>query len=582
MITYPMSRDRQAGRAAVVIFGHTLAAIIGGMTTGCGRHSLGSRQGGQSGPRDGMSEGVGESQAGFNDGGVDGPVWGDGRQPISGEGGAGSTDVVLQAADGPRGTEDGRAFGNEVGVPRADRAPLGVARLEILPGHVTILVGEQRSLIAFVTYEDGTSADVSDLCTWGSWKPEVATVASGGGAPGQVTGRTLGWTQIEASCLGKSATAVEVRVEIRKPVQLQVVPLMTMAAVGEVVQYRGIITYSDGTTAQSEPNTRWMSSNPTVALVYTGIGGRNDPPPGQVITLAVGTTEIKAYVMGLSGSATLMVAATALKEIQVSPLARRLPSGLAQGFVATALFSDFTSRDVTESVAWLSIDPSIAVVSNDLASKGRVTARSVGRVDVQARISGIMGRSVVEVLKETVSQVRLDPATIASPVEVRTPLRATAVLSNGAPYDLGTAGIWTSSEPSVVTIDMVGEQVIVRPLAAGSASLTLNAGGVTVILPCQISPVRLEKVEIVPPQASIQGGETLAFRAVALYADGSRFDVTDQTQWQSAGPGLVSVSNAWATRGVVATVAMHVSVKASVSGSFAGQKGTADITVLGQ
>jgi hypothetical protein len=85
------------------------------------------------------------------------------------------------------------------------------ARLQsvaIVPGSVSVAVGETRPLGLSGLYEDGSTREIGARATWASSQPGVARVAGGTGAPGAVTGVAAGTTTITATVQGQHASAM--------------------------------------------------------------------------------------------------------------------------------------------------------------------------------------------------------------------------------------------------------------------------------------------------------------------------------------------------------------------------------------
>lgn len=470
----------------------------------------------------------------------------------------------------------GATYGGSTTTAELNCGAMRIEQLEVVPRTLSLGPGDQHQLVAVARYPDGTTVDVSAVCTWESSHPGVATVDIAGPRAGQVTARTLGSTSMKASCMG-SAAAASIVVEARRPLAIGIVPISPVVVVGAVTPLRAIVTYSDGSTENVSRLAAWTSSDQSVATFSAvGGGGRFDPLQGEAVPLAPGTTKITAKYLGLSASTTMTVVATAVVDIQVTPYRRSLPKGLAAGLTATALYSDNTTRDITREAAWNSDNVSVIVVSNAAASKGRVTALAAGTALVSARLAGNVGTASFTVLGDTVERVELSPRVVSTPVEVSTPIEATAILTSGARFDLLGAGIWTSSSESVAFVVSGQRETVLKPVAPGRATVRVDAAGVIADLPCEITAVKLSTLTVSPDRAALKLGQQQALTASALYADGSRYDVTEQALWTSGSIAVIRVSNAFGARGVATAVTAGTT---QVEALFAGNKGTASITV---
>ncbi|PEA54916.1 hypothetical protein CON64_10320 [Bacillus pseudomycoides] len=79
-----------------------------------------------------------------------------------------------------------------------------------------------------------------------------------------------------------------------------------------------------------------------------------------------------------------------LVSIKIDPKTLSLCSGLSHQFTATGMYSDKSTRDITNLVEWYSSNPSSAIVSNEKETKGLTTAIDTGEAQIFARLDGIM------------------------------------------------------------------------------------------------------------------------------------------------------------------------------------------------
>ena len=102
---------------------------------------------------------------------------------------------------------------------------------------------------------------------------------------------------------------------------------------------------------------------------YTVYGDYSKPNPQRrvvdaVASGAVGTAVVSATDPGtsVSGSTTVTVTAAVLVSIQVTPSSPSVAKGTTQGFVATGVYSDGSTQDLTNAVTWNSSDAAAATI----------------------------------------------------------------------------------------------------------------------------------------------------------------------------------------------------------------------------
>ena len=83
-----------------------------------------------------------------------------------------------------------------------------LSSIAVTPGSPSLQVGLVLQLAATGTYSDGSTADISDLVTWSSSNPNVATISSSGLATAVASGNT----NVMASLAGMSSPPVTLTV----------------------------------------------------------------------------------------------------------------------------------------------------------------------------------------------------------------------------------------------------------------------------------------------------------------------------------------------------------------------------------
>ena len=124
-------------------------------------------------------------------------------------------------------------------------------------------------------------------------------------------------------------------------------------AKGLSTQFTATGNYSDGSTEDLTELVDWSSSNELFASIDSS---------GLAKSLGVGSSTITATLDGVTGSATLHVTAAELVSIAVTPLNSTVLEGSSQAFQATGTYTDETTGDVTDLVAWSSSNLAVATI----------------------------------------------------------------------------------------------------------------------------------------------------------------------------------------------------------------------------
>src|SRR5208337_2872050 len=108
---------------------------------------------------------------------------------------------------------------------------------------------------------------------------------------------------------------------------------------------------SDGSQQSANSTVTWQSSQPSVTTVNT---------QGYATAVGKGVAQVSAAYQGMTRSSSITVAPAALMSIAVSPNQISLPAGETEQLTATGTFTDGTTQNLTQSVAWISSGPATA------------------------------------------------------------------------------------------------------------------------------------------------------------------------------------------------------------------------------
>jgi trimeric autotransporter adhesin len=348
---------------------------------------------------------------------------------------------------------------------------------------------------------------------------------------------------------------------------LELSPPTVTIAVG--VGYTGFVAtavYADGSTADVTAQTTLASADTTIAQVT-----------GHTVTgLKAGTTTIKATYGGLSASASLTVTAAALQSITIDGIT---PVAVGQFILitATGVFADGTKQDITVQAAWITSSPALATVAVDTATgKAKLTGVAAGTVSISATLSGVTGKASVTVTAAAMTRIDVTPTQPIMQQGTSRAFQATATYSDGTTGDVTAQATWSSSSPSNATVTASTTGVVVKAVAAGSATITATVGTLKGSTTVTVTAPTLLSIALAPATWSPNVGGKQAFTATATYSDTSTADVTISATWSSSSASVVSVSNAAGSQGNATALAVGT---AQITASLSGITGSATVTV---
>ncbi len=257
------------------------------------------------------------------------------------------------------------------------KTPTAIA---ITPPTPEVRITKTLSLVATVTFDDGSTSTAVPGITWTSTVPANATVA----VDGKLTGVKIGTTQVKAQ-LGGLSTTVNAKIIDAEITRIDVNPVSQSVPAGDSATFTVKATYSNGVTGPLTTGVTWSSTAEAIAKFPVTTSG-------VMTTLVKGTATARATLPSCVGvtncpaSGTLTVTDAVLRSIAVAPANSVLVAGsAARQFTVTGTYSDGTKKTVTTGVAWNSSDANSASISNT----GLVNGLMQGYVTITAAMTGI-------------------------------------------------------------------------------------------------------------------------------------------------------------------------------------------------
>jgi hypothetical protein len=323
-------------------------------------------------------------------------------------------------------------------------------------------------------------------------------------------------------------------------------PCVTLSATPTTVIVPGAaqLTWDSGTGPFQAASCTLSASDGTFVspVVFTGASGSASTGPLNV----VGTYSAQLVCSTATANTITSFAHTTVNVIQLSSVSvgpsTPPPQVAAGGTVqlkATGTYSDQSTTDLTNTVAWTSGDSSSATVT----SGGLVTciATAAKQVVISAASAAVTGTVQVNCLAPTLNSIAVAPqnSTVLAGGSVQ--LTATAAYSYGPSQDLTASATWTSSDVTVATVS----GGLVTCVAGANRAATINASSGAVVgsttVNCQ-APV-LQSILVTPqwpPEVPIGG--TLQLTATGTYSSGPPKNLTNVAAWTSNAPKIATVS----------------------------------------
>jgi uncharacterized protein YjdB len=289
-------------------------------------------------------------------------------------------------------------------------------------------------------------------------------------------------------------------------------------------------------TATAATDVTWSMADAAVATVTPGAGGH-----ATILGVKAGITTLTVTGQGVRDTFTITVTPALLRSIAITPPQPSIAAGTSAQLTATGTFSDLTTMDLSEMVAWSSSATATATVNGT----GLVHGIAVGPVTITAtvgKVSATVGAIVspaVLVSIQVVPRVPDLPVDPRLPIGVTEPFSATGVFSDSSTQDLTAQVIWSTDGETHATVDPSG---LVTTVGAGTANITASKDGISGSSAVTVTAAVLASIAIEPPAPTLALGLTLQLAATGTFSDSFTLDLTDQVTWASATETVAMVS----------------------------------------
>jgi len=452
------------------------------------------------------------------------------------------------------GVSSGQSGGNAI------IAVLGrLTALQVEPVDRRIEVGESRNFHAIGTFNSGATRDLTQIVSWTSSNPAVASVSDDIATRGRVAAISPGVVTISVrSSAGVSSTDSDGDARVRVPatlVGIRILPAATEVPVGIRFDLDAEGQFNDDSTDDVTSDVVWTSSNPTVAQVSNieGSFGEVTALSDGVTVISVVDAETGVSSTGSGGDAVVTVAGT-LVSLRITPLADELPTALTRNFsVVGVLANGMTFGLSRKDVQWLSANPGIASISNDPSSAGILTGVSKGVTTISAlhQPTGIRAEqdATVTVLGRMIG-IAVRPKLRELFTGQKDRFNAVALLDDGLESRLSRDIEWVTSNEAVASVsNLSGQRGQVVGNSKGECTVsvvhvptglnsTASGGDGTVDVRGRVLTLRID-----PREAFYVLGSRPRIRARAGFDDGSTENIRSDVVWSTSDPTVAVIGD---------------------------------------
>ncbi|MDE1351615.1 Ig-like domain-containing protein [Vibrio aestuarianus] len=255
-----------------------------------------------------------------------------------------------------------------------------------------------------------------------------------------------------------------------------------------------------------------------VASLVALLSGCGSDSPDNTVTLSKLMISPKSSSFGVSG-------------VQV-------PVGYSQEFIATAQYSDNTTKDVTDLAVWLSSDQAKAMMDGAI-----LKALEEGNTSVSAKLQGTASANALEVLvtSAVLNEIVISPPVNTVPNGINYSLEVVGNFSDGTGRLLDLEdGDFYSLDPSIADVTVDGQVVTVSP---GSATIVIEKDGVTATASVTVTAAELVSINLDSSPTSTPAGLSAQLVATGDYTDETTEDLTNNVEWNSSDLAIAEINN---------------------------------------
>lgn len=386
-----------------------------------------------------------------------------------------------------------------------------LVRIALLPYQPVTGVGVLQQFVVLGTFDDYSTHQLLSA-SWNSSQPGVASIDT----TGLLTPVQAGASTITAT-VGSLSNTTGLTVLPATLTAIFITPSSASVAGGTDQQLKaeGLLSPDGGLVEL--PVLDWKSSDTSIATVDS---------TGRVVAGATGTATISATVAGITGSTTLNVTGATLQSIVLAPAAPSVPVLSLKRLYAIGTFSDGTTQDLSNVVAWSTNDLNKVMVNHH----GLASTNATGTARISAALGDSFGSSTFTISSLTVSSVAVQPASISIPRGVKQQYTLLSTLSDGTTVSLD-APHWYTSPITMATANPPG-LVIARTPAIGKVYGETCCK--TAYTQLTVTNAKATSVDIVADTFSIPNGAVQSLKAIATFDDNSQADVSNAVHWTSS------------------------------------------------
>jgi len=254
-----------------------------------------------------------------------------------------------------------------------------------------------------------------------------------------------------------------------------------------------------------------------------------------------------------------------LVSIAVTAPSLSMAKGTTEQFTATGTFSDHSTRNLSGSVVWSSLTPSVATIT----ASGSVTAAGIGTSAIQATSGNVTSSATVTVTAAALVSIAVTAPSLSIAKGDSEQFTATGTFLDNSTQNLTGSVTWTSQTNSVATVTAGGS---VTAAGFGTSKIQAASGTINGSATLTVTAAALVSIAVTAPSLSIAKGTSEQFTATGTFSDNSTQNLSSSVTWTSQTGSVATVTSG----GLVTGAGLGTSNIQAASGAI---NGSATLTV---
>jgi len=453
---------------------------------------------------------------------------------------------------------------NNVSEQNENSSP-SVIFLVVSADSTNVLLGETATLTAKAYYSDGSVNDVSTICNWTSGDPSKISITEN-----IATAISTGQTIVSAEFENKSGS-ITLAPFSANILSIGVSQNNASLPLDGSLQLDAYVFYDNGSSKKITNLADWSSQDTNIFTV------ENTTKKGLISSVTAGNATVDISYNSFTTTANISVSSATISSIQVTPIIGSGSIGLTQQFNATAVLSDGSIQDITNTVAWNSSDSSIAAID----SKGKVSLLKAGTINITANFMSFSKTVDFQVTNKIISSIEVILPTSNLSVGISSQATCIVTYADSSTEDITNSVIWSVDNNLFSSVsNSESTKGYIETFTEGIVNVSASIGAFTNQKSLTISNASLASITISPSETFISSGIDARFQAIGNYDDGTSVDITKNVIWASSNTGLGTISNVFNKKGYFSNLYAGSTTKTlTVSASLAGVTQNASIII---